>query len=118
MQSWLEELGDDLADELHFAMITVDPERDTPELLSNYMSAFDPRIRAYTAGVENTPELLKSYRVYSKKIYEDEDNKEVYTMDHTASVYLLDSDSQFIGTIAYAENPDVAVQKLKNLVNR
>jgi len=117
MQDWIETLGAELAEEIHFSMISVDPERDTPELLQSYMTAFDPRIKAYTAGVEQTPDILKSYRIYAKKI-PDETDPTVYNVDHTSSVLLLDSQSRMVGTISYMENPEVAVQKLKNLINR
>ena len=117
MQDWIETLGEELTEEIHFSMISVDPERDTPELLNAYMTAFDPRIKAYTAGIEQTPDLLKSYRIYAKKI-PDETDPTVYNMDHTSSVLLLDSQSRMVGTISYMETPEVAVQKLKNLIRR
>jgi protein SCO1/2 len=63
--------------------------------------------------------VIKGYRVYAKKVPVDESNPNGdYTMDHTASVFLLDSAGRFAGTIAYGENPDTAVKKLENLVNK
>jgi protein SCO1/2 len=61
--------------------------------------------------------MIKSFRVYAKRVPVDEkDPNGEYTMDHTASVFLLDSQGRFVSTIAYGENPDVAVQKLQNLL--
>jgi len=62
--------------------------------------------------------MAKGFKVYFKKVPLDEKNPDGdYTMDHTASVFLLDKDGRFAGTISYGENPDVAVKKLENLIN-
>jgi protein SCO1/2 len=56
--------------------------------------------------------MLKEFRVYSRKVGDGPN----YTMDHTASVYLLDSKGQFVGTVDYQENTDTVMAKLKRLV--
>lgn len=114
MTSWLERLGDD-AQALNVAFVTVDPERDTPEVLSRYLSAFDERILGLTGQPEDVAAALEAYRVYARKVETDDGG---YTMDHTASVYLMDSEGNFFGTIAYGEDDDVALQKLRRLVEQ
>ncbi len=109
---WLKKLGTD-ADKLSFYFVTVDPQRDTQEILSEYISAFDQRIVGITGDPEKVAAMLKSYKVYFKKI-PDEDGE--YSMDHTASVYLLDANSGFVGTIAYGEDTETAIAKLRRLV--
>ncbi len=109
MTDWLEELGGD-ADAMGYYFVTVDPERDTPELMADYLSAFDPRIVGITGEKEKVEEMLRAYRVYFNRVpLEDGD----YTMDHTASVFLMDGEGQLLRTIAYGEAADMAVEKLR-----
>jgi protein SCO1 len=112
MTGWLEKLGPD-ADKLKVYFVTVDPERDTQEALASYLSAFDPRIAGLTGSQEAIDKIVKEYRVYARKVPLDSGG---YVMDHTASIYLLDSDAVFTGTIDYQEDPDTALQKLKRLI--
>jgi len=59
-------------------------------------------------------QILKDYKVYSKKV--PGENGAPYTMDHTATVYLLDKNAALVGTVDYQENPDDALAKLKRLI--
>lgn len=108
---WLGDLGAD-ADKLKVYFVTVDPERDTPAQMKDYLSAFDPRITGLTGSREAIDQMLKEYRVYSRKVGDGPN----YTMDHTATVYLLDADANFVGTLDYQEKPEIALTKLKRLV--
>jgi protein SCO1/2 len=87
----LRQLGPD-ASRARGLFVTVDPERDTPEKLKDYLSSFDPNLTALTGSPEAIERMLKSYRVYAKKAPVDGG----YTMDHTALVYLLDKDGRFV----------------------
>jgi len=113
MTGWLEKLGPD-ADKLGVYFVSVDPERDTQETLAEYLSAFDPRITGLTGTPEAVAELVKGYRVYARKVPLDSGG---YLMDHTATIYLIDSDGVFTGTIDYQEDPDTALKKLQRLVD-
>ncbi|MCZ4092163.1 SCO family protein [Sinorhizobium psoraleae] len=115
MNGWLEKVDPD-GSKLQAYFITVDPERDTPELLGQYVSNVSKRVTGISGPPEKVLEMVKGYRVYYKKVPIDEKNPDGdYTMDHTASVFLLDANGHFSGTIAYGENPETAVQKLENL---
>ena len=114
MSGWLQKLGPD-GDRLKVYFVTVDPERDTREQLSEYLQAFDARITGLTGARAAIDQMLKEYRVYSRKVPIDGGG---YSMDHTASVYLLDKDAGFAGTVDYQEDPDKALAKLKQLVAR
>lgn len=107
----LDDLGRDGAP-LKAFFVTVDPERDTPELMKNYVTAFSPRITGITGDPAEIAKLIKAWRVYAKKIPLDGGD---YTMDHTASIYLVRRDGSFQGTIAFREDPKIAVQKLRRL---
>jgi protein SCO1/2 len=109
---WMDEV-DPEGDSIDAYMVTVDPERDTPEILGSYLSNVSERIGGITGEPAEVAEMVKGFNIYSKKVpLEDGD----YTMDHSASVILLDAKGRFEGTIAYGENPETAVQKLRNLI--
>jgi len=101
------------ADKLKVYFVTVDPERDTQQVLADYLQAFDPRIVGLTGTREETDQMLKDYRVFSRKVPQDDGT---YLMDHTATVYLLDSQGTFTGTIDYQEKSETALAKLKRLI--
>ncbi len=113
---WLKALGDD-ADKVAIYFVTVDPERDTKEVMSDYVSAFDPRIRGLTGDLDKVKAMLESYAVYYKKV-PDPDDADSYSMDHTATVYLMKKGGDFFGTIAYGEDTDIAIAKIKRLLKK
>ncbi|PSJ60836.1 SCO family protein [Pseudaminobacter soli (ex Li et al. 2025)] len=113
MSEALKALGDK-ADKLKVLFVSVDPERDTPEFMSRYLKSFDPRIIGLTGSQEAIDAVGKAYRVYSKKVPTDGGD---YTMDHTASVYLMDAEGRFSGVISYEEDSKVRLAKLERLVN-
>jgi protein SCO1 len=105
----LKGLGRD-ADRTGVLFITVDPERDTPAVLKDYMSNFDPRVRGLTGDPAAVEAALKTFRVYAKKIpLKDGD----YTMDHTAVVYLMDKDGRFIAPFNLKQTPEAAADQLR-----
>ncbi|WP_350332994.1 SCO family protein [Coralliovum pocilloporae] len=112
MAGWAEALGTD-GDKFNYVFFTVDPERDTPEVVADYMSAFDPRFIGLTGTPDEVKTALKAYRVYARKVELDDGD---YTMDHTAAVYLLDAKGDFFGTVAYGEQQQNALAKLKRLL--
>jgi protein SCO1 len=80
-------LGAD-GDKLQAVFITVDPERDTPELLKSYMANFDPSFVALRPGPEQLQPLLKDFKIYAKKV--EGKTATSYTMDHSAQSYTYD----------------------------
>lgn len=112
MSGALAELGDD-ADRLRVLFVTVDPERDTPELLATYLQSFDRRIVGLTGSAAEIEAVATAYRAYWRKVPTDDGD---YTMDHTASVYLMDAEGRFAGTIAYEEDASVRKAKIERLL--
>ena len=110
----LDELGTK-GDQIKVYFITLDPERDTPEVLMNYLSAFNERFIAITGNTNDVESLAKSWKVYWKRT---ETSDGGYTFDHTASVLLLNSKSNFVGTIGWKEEAAVALEKLKRLAKK
>lgn len=112
MTVWMADLGPK-AERMRFVFITVDPERDTPEVLKDYVGAFSDQIIAITGEPEAVAAMLKSYHVYSRKVPLDGGD---YTMDHTASIFLLDPSGALAGTISPQEDSETAIAKLRRLV--
>ncbi|MGV3575358.1 MAG: SCO family protein [Devosia sp.] len=111
MATWYEALGDEAKD-LNAYFVTVDPERDTAEVLGDYVSWTD-RVAGITGTPEEIDKAAKAWAVYYQKVpLEDGD----YTMDHTASIFLLNSEGNFEGTIAYREESATALAKLRKLL--
>ena len=112
MQGWIEALGSD-SEKLNYVFITVDPERDTPELMSDYVSAFDEKITPLSGTPEEIAKVLAEYHVYAKKVPLENGD---YTMDHTAVVYLMNAQNKFVGTIGYGEDQASVLAKLRALI--
>lgn len=92
----------DKAKNLKALFVTVDPERDTPEVMKSYLSSFDPRIIGLTGDRAAIDATIKAYRAYAKKTpLKDGD----YTMDHTALVYLMGKDGGFVGAFNIEQAP-------------
>ena len=112
MQGWFSALGDE-AKTLKGVFITVDPARDTPEILDGYVSWVSDHLVALTGSQSEIDKVVKDWNVTAEKVPGEGDD---YTMNHTASVFLVDSKGQFVGTIGYGENTDTALEKIRRLI--
>lgn len=90
--------------------VTVDPERDTPATMKDYLSSFDPHIRGLTGDTAAIAAVEKSYRVYAKKVPTTGGD---YTMDHTALVYLMDKSGKFVRPFDTKRKPDESAAELR-----
>lgn len=111
MNAWLEKLGDEGKD-IKAYFVSIDPERDTPDVMNAYVSNVSSRIVGITGSPDKVAAMAKSFGIYSRKVEQADGG---YTMDHTASVLMLDPKGGFAGTIAYGEDADTAIAKLKRL---
>lgn len=100
------------AGRLQFAFVSVDWERDGPAEMAAYLSAFDPRIRGLTGTQAQIEQATRAYRVFYRKVPADDGG---YTIDHTASVFLMDREGRFAGTLAHGEDPATMLAKLRRL---
>ena len=112
MSASLKELGDSAKD-FRLLFITVDPGRDTMPIVKDYHSNFDPRIEGLVPSVEQLPKLARDFHVYYKK---EPTSDGSYTMDHTATLFLMDKSGQLKSTISFDENRGTRTTKLKNLM--
>ena len=111
LDGWLDQLGPD-GDKVQAYFVTVDPERDTAEMMNTYVGNVSDRIVGITGEPDKVFDMARSFGIYWKRVELEGGD---YTLDHTASVILLDSAGDFFGTIAYGENSDTAIAKLKRL---
>jgi protein SCO1 len=98
------------ADRTAALFISVDPERDTPQAMKDYLSSFDPHLRGLTGDAAALAAVAKAYRVYYKKVPLEGGD---YTMDHTAIVYLMDKDGRFVSPFNMRRTADVAAAELR-----
>lgn len=110
LSGYFDALGDE-GKSINGFFVSVDPERDTPDILKTYLSSY-PRVTGITGNPAEVEKLKTAWKVYAKKVpLEGSD----YTMDHTASTFLVKADGSLMGTIAYGESAETALAKLKRL---
>jgi protein SCO1/2 len=110
---WLDALGPD-AEKLRFVFVTVDPERDTAEQLSRYLSAFDARIQGLTGPRAQVEALMRPLGVFAQKTPVGES----YVYDHTSLILLLDSNGLLVDTVDFHDREDQALADLRAVLAR
>jgi protein SCO1/2 len=105
----LRALGPD-AERMRALFITVDPERDTPAVIKDYLSSFDPHLSGLTGDPADIAAVAKAYRVYYKKVPLEQGG---YTMDHTAIVYLMDKEGRFVSPFSLKRTAEAAAADLR-----
>ena len=109
---WLEGLGQD-ADRIRVAMITVDPERDSPEILAEYLSNFDIRIRGLTGSADAVAKAAEAFGVTYTRLPRDDGD---YTMNHTSGVFVFRPSGELASTIDFHEERRFAVPKIRRAI--
>lgn len=109
---WMKELGP-AGEALQVLFVTVDPERDKAPDLAAYAAMFDPRIRPLAGSEEDLAAMAKAWRVYYRRVPLSGGG---YTMDHTATIYLVGRDGRFAGTIDPREEAGSALAKLRRVL--
>jgi len=110
MSQMMKALGPD-ANRVGALFITVDPDRDTPKVLKDYLSNFDPHLRGLTGNQAQIDAATREYRVYAKKVPLENGD---YTMDHTAMVYLMDKDGHFVAPFSMSRPPEAEAAELRH----
>ena len=107
----LEQLGDK-AKTVVPIFITLDPERDTPEAMANYVKSFGPNFVGLTGSSEAIAAAAKAYRVVYAHI-ENKDSPGDYSVDHSALVYLMDPEGRYVKHFSYGLSADQMAEKLE-----
>ncbi len=103
------ELGAD-AEKINGVFVTVDVERDTPEHLDLYLTSFHKNIHGLTGSQAAIDNMVKQYKAYAKKVTDSDGG---YTMDHTAVVYIMDKDGQFVAPLNLKRPPLEVANELR-----
>jgi cytochrome oxidase Cu insertion factor (SCO1/SenC/PrrC family) len=107
----LEQLGDG-AEQVQPLFITVDPERDTPEVMAEYVANFDPRIVGLTGSMEQIKQAAQAFRAYYAKV-EQEGQADGYTMDHSAFLYLMSPDGEYAAHFSVRDEPAAIADQIR-----
>ncbi|WP_019218871.1 SCO family protein [Bartonella florencae] len=120
LDRWLTALGPK-SDKLGKWFVTIDPERDTPEVLHEYLSNFTNKITGISGDPEKVHKMVNSFNIIAEKVPGTDGN---YTYDHTAAIFLLKKGGKLAGVIRYEPNEDdnelkdeIAIERLKKLVS-
>jgi protein SCO1/2 len=106
-------LGKD-ADKLQVVFITVDPERDTKELLNQYVPQFDQRFIGMYGSLEETKKTASDFKVFYSKVPNKEGTN--YSVDHTAAAYIFDPQGRVRLFVRYGEKPELIAQDIQQLL--
>lgn len=107
-----QQLGAD-GDRFNIVFVSVDPERDTPAEIGNYLSLFDTPIIGLTGTPAELAQITKAYHVFYQKVPIDGGD---YVVDHTATVFLMDAAGRFFSTLDHKEGDAPKLAKLRRLV--
>lgn len=103
-------------DDLRIVFATVDPARDTVDVLKNYLAAFGDGVIGLTGSEADVEAAKAAFGIYSKN--GPDNGSGTYLVDHTATTFMLDKDGAFQGTIAYGEDTATAKAKVQRLTGR
>jgi protein SCO1/2 len=106
----LEQLGDKAKNVVPI-FITLDPERDTPAAMANYVKSFGPNFVGLTGSPEAIAAAAKAYRVAYSKV-ENKESAGDYSVDHSALVYLMDPEGRYVTHFSYGLSADQMAEKL------
>lgn len=113
----LDQLGD-TAEKIVPLFVSVDHERDTPEQLREYVQYFHPRMIGLTGTADQIAATAKAYRIYYAKVpsKEPDADPDDYTVDHSALVYLMNPENEFVQHFGHGTTPEVMAQRIQEII--
>jgi protein SCO1/2 len=114
MAGFFETLGEEGKD-LKGYFFTIDPERDTRDVVSGYVTAFTDRITGFTGEPEEMRKVVDGWRVHAEKV---PDGSGGYSMDHTLSLFLVGADGRLKGVVPYGTDQEEALAKIRSVLLR
>jgi len=111
----VKKLGTD-GDRVQVLLVTVDPERDTPQVLSQYVTAFNPRFLALRGTAEETARVAKEFKIIYQKIAGVRPDS--YTMDHSAGTYIFDTQGRLRLYVSYGQGPEIFAHDIALLLKQ
>ncbi len=108
----MDKLAPDERDKLVPIFVSVDPDRDTPAVLKEYVAAFHPALLGMTGTAEQLAPVMKAYKVYAAKVNNDGEPT-AYTVDHSSILYLMGPDGRFVAHFPHGTTADQLAAGLK-----
>ena len=102
------------ADELQVLFVTLDPERDTQEVLAQFVPSFDARFIGLRGSVEEIAATAKAFKIFSSKVQSE--GRSAYTIDHSAGMYIFDKAGRIRLYIDYGEKPQDMANDIKSVL--
>jgi len=109
----MDELGP-LSERVQPVFVSVDPERDTPEILADYLSYFGDNIVGLTGTPDQVSQMLSTYRVYAAKT--GDITSQDYLMDHSTIVYLMGPDGRFMTHFSQITSPQDLAERIRGIL--
>jgi protein SCO1/2 len=103
-------------DKVQVVLVTVDPERDTQEVLGKYVTAFNPKFLGLRGNAEETARVAKEFKVIYQKV--EGQKPENYTMDHSAGSYVFDTNGRLRLYVGYGRGADVFAHDIDLLLKQ
>jgi cytochrome oxidase Cu insertion factor (SCO1/SenC/PrrC family) len=116
MAQALKQLGPD-GESIVPILVTIDPARDTPDVMKSYVEAFDPRLVGLTGSPAQIAASAKAWRVFYQKV-ENKDRPDDYTMDHSSLIFLMDRDNRFLKHFTYATDPTALADEIRRAISK
>jgi protein SCO1/2 len=116
MAQALDQLPPETAAKITPIFISIDPERDTPEHVGQYVTHFYPTLIGLTGSPEQVKAAAAAYRIYYAKVEEKGADPSAYLMDHSAILYLMGPDGSFLSHFGHDTTSDTMALRLKKLV--
>lgn len=110
----LDRLGPEAKD-VQPIFITVDPERDTPEVLAAYVPHFHPSLVGLTGSPEAIAAVAKAYKVFYAKAG-DTESSETYLMDHSTVTYIMDRDGRYAAFLSHGADPETMAARIREVL--
>jgi protein SCO1/2 len=113
MANALDAMGPDAKQKVAIVFITIDPERDTPAVVQDYVSVFNAPITGLSGTPEQIAAVAKAYRVYYAK---HPRSGQEYDMDHSSIIYVMDPRGRFVANFTHETAPDAIAAKLRSVM--
>ena len=109
------QMGSD-ADKITPIFVSVDPDRDLPDVMASYVSNFDKRLQGLTGSPEQVAIMAKAYHVFYKKVPNPDDPKD-YEMDHSSILYMMGPDGKFLKHFTYSTDAKALAEDLEKVLH-
>lgn len=96
--------------------ISIDPERDTPDDLKQYISHFHPRMVGLTGSTEQIAAVSKAFKVYAAKIAVEGADKDDYVMDHSSVIFFMGTDGKYLAHFGEGTTPETMAKRMREFL--